>query len=125
LNEDEGFDEVFRDLSAFVGEILPDPKVDGSAFGDIRQIEDEDVPSIDDELILGDEYVTYIVHLPGSDLEGFALVVGEREIELTAGDFRVRKVLGVRVDSDPVEAEHKNGVLSVKLRRLDDRDGGA
>lgn len=125
MSEDEGFDEVFRDLSAFVGAILPGQKVEDSAFGDIRQLEIDSAVLIDDELILGDEYVTYIVHLPGSDLEGFSVVAGEREIELTLGDYKFRKELGVRVDSNNVGTERRNGILSVKLRRLDDRDGGA
>jgi HSP20 family molecular chaperone IbpA len=125
LSEDEDFDEVFRDLSAFVGAILPSKKVEDSAFGDIRQLENDSAAFIDDELILGDAYVTYIIHLPGSDLEGFSVVTGEREIELTLGDYKVKKELGVRVDGDDVSAECRNGVLSVRLKRLDDRDGGA
>ncbi len=125
MSDDEDFDEVFGDLSAFVGVVTPDPKVDDSAFGGIHQIEDGGSPLVDDELILGDDFVTYIINLPGRALEGFTLVAGESEIELTSGDFRVRKRLGVRVDGDDAITEYRNGVLSVRLRRLDERDGGA
>lgn len=125
MSDDEEIDEVFGDLAAFAGAIPPDPKLDGSAFGAVRQLEGPFTPFVDDELILGEDYVTYLLFASGLDADGFSLVTRDREIEVTTGDLKIRRALGVRVDVDDAEAECRNGVLSIRLRRICERDGGA
>ncbi len=125
MSDREGIDEVFRDLAAFAGVLPADPKFDGAVFGEMDQLEEDAAPPVDDELILAEDYVTYIAYCEGCDMERFSVSTVGSDIEVTAGDFRVRRLLLVRVDEEDVTAEYRNGVLSVRLRRIVERDEGA
>jgi HSP20 family molecular chaperone IbpA len=125
MSDREGIDEVFRDLATFTGESLADPKLDDSAFGGMDQLECDTEPPVDDELILSEDYVTYIAYSAECDMENFSVSTVGSDIEVTAGDFKVRRLLLVRVDEEYVTAEYRNGVLSVRLRRIVERDEGA
>lgn len=125
MTDRDGFDEVFRDLSTFAGGTDSSGKLDDSAFGEMRQLEGCAAPLVDDELIVGEDFVTYLLYTPDFDLASFSLVSRDGDIEVTAGASTFRRTLDARVDAEDASAEYRNGVLSVKLRRIVEHDGGA
>ncbi len=118
MSDHDDFDEIFRDFHRFVGPVSGSGAIDESAMADLPQLEDEGT-EVDDELILGANDVTYLLHAPDRKLEEFAVSAGEEEREVRTREFTVRRALGVRVDPAGAKTSYRNGVFSVKLKRRD------
>lgn len=123
MSAPDDIDEVLRDMRKF-SQITPEKfRIDESAFECVPDIEaDEfgDVP--EDELILGDDYVTYLIFAEERQIEDFYVSTEADHIEVKTEDFIVKKALGLRVVGDEPLTTYANGVLSVRLRRLSERD---
>ncbi len=114
MSDHDDFDEIFRDFHRFVGPVSGSGAIDESAMADLPQLEDEGT-EVDDELILGANDVTYLLHAPDRKLEEFSVSAGEEELEVRTREFTVRRALGVRVDPAGAKTSYRNGVFSVKL----------
>lgn len=123
MSDPDDIDEVLRDLRKF-SQITPEKfEIDEDAFEGVPDIESEtfgDIP--EDELILGDDFVTYLVFTQERQIEDFMVSTEEDHIEVKTEDFTVKKRLKFRVDGSEVLTTYANGVLSVKLRRLSEHD---
>ena len=125
MTELEGFREIYGDQWTFKVAPEPPPRLGNYAFHGLDQIEEVEPSELDDELIIGEEFVTYLLYKPDCVPESFSLVAHEGYIEIVAGEMTVKKNLEVKVDSEVPEVEYGGGVLSVKLRRILGRDGVA
>lgn len=124
MTESDDVDEVLRDLKRFA-ERREVEKIDDEPFRELAQLEDDYQFSPDDELILGDDYVTYILFAEGRQLTDFSVSTGESELEVKTEDFTVKKELGFRVDPEDSTTTYSNGILSVRLRLFAERDAVA
>jgi hypothetical protein len=122
MSDHDDFDEVFRDFRRFVGPVSGSNPADEGVLANLPQIEADDEPEVDDELILGIEDVTYLLFAADRQLGDFAVSAREDELEVKTSDFTVRKPLGVRVDPTGAQTAYRNGVLSVKLKRSEVRE---
>jgi HSP20 family molecular chaperone IbpA len=123
MSDPDDIDEVLRDLRRFSQTTPERFDIDDGAFECVPDIEAEtpgDVP--EDELILGDDYITYLVFAEERRIEDFYVSTAEDHIEVKTEDFTVKKELRTRVDRDEPQTTYTNGILSIRLRRLGDRD---
>ncbi len=126
MTDNEGFREIFGDPGVFRVEPKPNPRLGAYAFPGLHQLEDwDEPPPLDDELIIGEEFVTYLLYEPNCDISAISLVARDGFIDITIGGTTVRKACCVRVDAERADFERASGVVSVKLRRICDRDGEA
>jgi HSP20 family molecular chaperone IbpA len=72
-----------------------------------------------DELVVGKDAVTYILHAPGYTAKEFLVSVLEDSVEVKTRDFLRRRPLEVNVDPASAKTTYNNGVLSISLRRVD------
>ncbi len=123
MSAPDDIDEVLRDLRRF-SQITPEKfEIDESAFECVPDIEAEEAGEVpEDELILGDDYVTYLIFAEERQIEDFYVSTEGDRIEVKTDDFIVKKALGLRVVGEEPITTYANGVLSVKLRRLSERD---
>lgn len=123
MSDPDDIDEVLRDLRRF-SQMTPEKfEIGEGAFECVPDIEAEitgDVP--EDELILGDDFVTYLVFAQEHEIQDFCVSTEEDHIEVKTEGFTVKKRLNFRVDGGEPLTTYTNGVLSVKLRRLIERD---
>jgi hypothetical protein len=125
---EDSFDDVFGDLASFARKPGAPVGLPAEAFGALGSAEegegggDEDA-DLDDEVIVGEEYVTYLVYSARSGLERLSVVVLEDALEVTGGGRTLRRALGARVLDEDGRADLRNGVLSLRLRRVAERDG--
>jgi hypothetical protein len=122
LSDPDDIDEVLRDFRRFTEREPEGPDVEESAFADMPQLETEDVNAPEDELILGDDYVTYLIFVKQRQIDDFLVFTEPERIEIKTDEFTVRKEFGTRVDHEDLRKTYANGVLSVRLRRLEARD---
>lgn len=122
MTDPDDFDEVLRDVGRFRERKPSEEKIDDMPFGDLEQMEDDYQFSPEDELIIGDDYATYILYADGTGVSDFTVHAEESGIEVKTDEFVVRKDLGIRVDPQHSTATYNNGVLSVRLRLVGDRD---
>jgi hypothetical protein len=122
MSEPEDIDEVLHDLHRFAERRSEYTPLDKGAFVDIRQIETEDDSGPEDELILGDEYVTYLVFAEERQISDFSISTEDDYIEVKTDDFTVKRELRIRIDPEESSTTYANGVLSVKLKRIRERD---
>lgn len=126
MTDNEGIREIFGDPKAFRVEPKPNPRLGAHAFLGLYQLEDWDAPPpLDDELIVGEDYVTYLLYEPNCDLTTLSVSAHEGYLEVTVGATTVRKEIGFRVDCERADFESSGGVVSIKLRRICPRDGEA
>ena len=122
MSDPDDIDEVFHGLGA-LGESEPEPiDIDDSAFPDVPQAEADDGTGPEDELIIGDDSVTYLVFADREGIDDFWVSAGDGFIEVRTDDFAVKKVLGLLVDAEEPLMSYSNGVLSVRLKRVGRRD---
>jgi hypothetical protein len=123
MSDPDDIDEVLRDMRKF-SQVTPEKfPVDESAFECIPDIEaDEAGGAPEDELILGDDYVTYLIFAEERQIDDFCVSTEADHIEVRTDDFTVKRALGLRVAGEEPVTTYANGVLSVRLRRLDERD---
>ena len=76
---------------------------------------------LDDEVIIGEDYVTYLVYSAWGGLEGLSVVALEDALEVTGGGRTLRRALGARVLEEDGRTDLRNGVLSLRLRRAAER----
>ena len=117
MSDHDESDEIFRDFRRFVGPTSGSGTIGDSALANLPQIELPDSVDVDDELILGLEAVTYLLHAAGRLLEDFAVSTSEQELEVRTPGFVVKRALGVRVDPSGARATYRNGVFSLRLKR--------
>jgi hypothetical protein len=126
LTDKEGIREIFGDPVAFRAEPRPNPRLGSYAFPGLYQLEDWDSPPpLDDELIVGEDYVTYLLYEPNCDLKTLSVSAHEGCLEVTVGAVTIRKAISFRVDCERADFESSGGVVSIKLRRVNPRDGDA
>jgi len=121
MSDPDDVDEVFRDLRRFAEKRSEDMPLDPNAFVDVPQIENDDGTGPEDELILGDDYVTYLIYADERQMADFSVSTEEDSIQVKTEDFTVKRALGLRINPEETSTTYTNGVLSVKLRRLGDR----
>ncbi len=143
-----GFDEEFRRMQEHMNRIFdeamsggedhkkyvygftmrtgPDGKPVVEEFGNVprsgaAKIGGEREPLVD--VIDGEDEVSVIAELPGVDKKDIDLNAGERSLTISVDkeDRRYHKGLKLPADVDPdsVKATYKNGVLDVKLKRME------
>lgn len=124
MSDPDDIDEVFRDLRRFAAGGKEPFDIDDDTFHDVPQlepVEDENAP--EDELILGGDYVTYLVYAEKGGVEDFLVVAEEDSIQVKTEDFSVRRTIESRVDPrEPVRSHYSNGVLSIRVKTLVRRD---
>jgi hypothetical protein len=124
LTDKEGFREIFGDPAVFRVEPRPNPRLGSYAFLGLYQLESWDAPPpLDDELIIGEEFVTYLLYEPNCDMTTLSVSAHEGYLEVTVGATTVRKEIGFRVDCERADFESSGGIVSIKLRRISSRDG--
>jgi hypothetical protein len=119
MSDHDEFDEIFRGFDRFVGPVSERSAIDESALADLPQLEGAEGLDVDDELILGTDDVTYLLHAADRELEDFIVSAREEELEVRTPEFTARRALGVRVDPAGARVSYRNGVFSVKLKRRD------
>ena len=122
MSDPDDIDEVLRDLHRFAERRSKYIPLDDGAFGDVPQIEFDTESGPEDELILGDDYVTYLIFAVEHEITDFSISTEADSIVVKTDDFTVKRELGMRVDPEETSTTYSNGVLSVKLRRVDQRD---
>ena len=126
MSDPDDFDEALRDLHRFSEKKKEAPsKIEAAHFGDLSQLEDDYQFSPDEELILGDDYVTYLLFADGKEIADFDVHTEESGLEVKTEDFVVRKNLGMRIDPDDSTTTYANGVLSIRVRLIASRDAVA
>jgi hypothetical protein len=120
-SDPDDIDEVLRDLRRFAEKAQVSP-LDSNAFPGVPQIEGRCDFAPEDELILGDDYVTYLIFADEHEITDFSISTEGDCIEVKTVDFTLKKELGMRVDTDGADTTYSNGVLSVKLKRIGHRD---
>lgn len=112
MSDFDSFDRVFQDMIRLTERLFESQQ---SSWTEEAQTEQEQADR--DELIERGDSFEYVLNAPGYR-EGQLLVsVEEREIEVKAPDFLVRKALPSEVDPDTAASEYRNGVLSVRVRK--------
>lgn len=122
MSDPDDIDEVMRDFRRFTDGEPERLDVEESAFADVPQLETEDVNGPEDELILGGDYVTYLIFAGQRQIDDFLVFTGPDRIEVRTEDFTVRRDIGTRVDHEDPLKTYTNGVFSVRLRRLEEHD---
>jgi hypothetical protein len=122
MSESDDVDEVLHDLYRFAERRSEYVPLDKSAFVGISQIETADGSVPEDELILGDDYVTYLIFAEERQISDFSVSTKDDCIEVKTDDFTMKRELGMRVDPEESSTTYANGVLSVKLKRIGERD---
>jgi len=122
MSDPDDIDEVLRDLDRFARRRPEYTPIDEAAFINIPQVETEDAFGPEDELIIGDDYVTYLIFAEEHEITDFVISTEEDSIEVKTNDFILKRELGMRVDPDGPSSTYTNGILSVKLKRITDRD---
>jgi hypothetical protein len=123
MSEPDDIDEVLRDLRKFSQTTPEKFRIDESAFECVPDIEAETIGDIpEDELILGDDYITYLIFAEDRRMEDFYVSTEADQIEVKTEDFTVKRTLGLRVMEEEPLTTYANGILSVRLRRLSERD---
>jgi hypothetical protein len=122
MSDSDDIDEVLRDLHRFAERRSKYIPLDDGAFGDVPQIEADGESGPEDELILGDDYVTYLIFAVEHEVADFSISADEDSIVVKTDDFTVKRELGMRVDPEYASTTYANGVLSVKLKRVGARD---
>jgi hypothetical protein len=123
MSDPDDVDEVLRDMRKFSQTTPEKFQVDESAFECIPDIEAEEAANApEDELILGDDYITYLIFAEERQIEDFYVSTEADHIEVKTEDFTLKRALGLRVVGEEPLTTYANGVLSVRLRRLSGRD---
>ena len=125
-----GSDIAKHRIYGFSITIGPDGEPRIERFGDVSENSgftdkiDEWEPLID--MIEGDDEITVVAEVPGVDKKDINLDVGEDFIEIKVNnrDRKYHKKLDLpcRVNPDKSRASYKNGVLEIRIKRID-RDG--
>jgi hypothetical protein len=113
---EDDFDDVFRDFPKFLRRVPDSTPIDEAIFSDLAQAEGAD-SGVDDELILGAEEITYLLFSTDHEREDFKVSTEDDELVVSTPGFTIRKVLEVKVDPDETDADYRNGVFSVKMKR--------
>jgi hypothetical protein len=121
MSDPDDIDEVFRDIRCFAERSRKVTPVEDRAFAGMPQIDTDGPPVPEDELILGEDYVTYLVFADEHEMADFSISAEDDFIEVKTEDFTVKKEFGLRVDPDGPSTTYTNGILSVKLKRIAER----
>jgi hypothetical protein len=125
MSEPDDIDEVLRDLDRFAKRPSEYTPIDETAFNNIPQVETECDFGPEDELIIGDDYVTYLIFAEEHEITDFVISTEDDSIEVKTQDFTLKRELGMRVDPEEPSSTYANGILSVKLKRITDREAVA
>jgi len=124
LNRGED-DHVRRYVYGFTMRSGPDGKPVLEEFGNVPRHGEDQIPGEREPLvdvIDGKEEITVIAELPGVDRKCIDLKADEASLTISVHDHarRYHKELGLpaEVDPDSIQAQYKNGILEVKLKRL-------
>ncbi len=110
LSEPFEFDEMFQEFVRLAEKLFEDA-LDPRSYSPSVRTEAEP-----DEVIAGEEWVTYLLNAPGYDREDFLVSVLDDSVEIKTKDFLRRRSLGTPVLPETAETTYRNGVLSVKVR---------
>lgn len=116
MSDRDDFDEIFRDFRRFVGPVSGAGPLGESIMDELTQLESEEI-EVDDELVLGNEEVTYLLFDPRRDLDDFEVSANEDELVVKTKEFVLRRRTGGRIEPSSKRTTYANGVLSVKLKR--------
>lgn len=117
MSDYDEFDEIFHRLQRYGEPSSTEDAIGDDAFRGIPQLEDAE-SALDDELIIGDDTITFLLFAKGNALGDFSVITREHALEVKTRKFSVKKELRFRVDAERPWTTYKNGVLSVKLKRL-------
>jgi HSP20 family molecular chaperone IbpA len=70
-----------------------------------------------DEVIEGNDRITYVLNAPGYSRDDFRVSVLDDSVEVKTKDFLRRRGLGTTVEPETAETTYRNGVLSVTVRK--------
>jgi len=112
--------------------IGPDGKPEVREFGNVPRYTGEPSPSLIREVreplvdvVEGDKEIIVVAETPGVDKEEISLNCTEDELEIKAGDKYYKRVkLPAPVKPDEAKASYKNGILEVKIPRLEKKGHG-
>ena len=116
MSEFGDVDDLFEDLFRLAERLLEQPLLPQPARGAELQPAQRKEP---DEVIVGRDDVTYLLHAPGYDSNDFLVSVYDDSIEVKTNDFIRRKMLGSGVYPESALTTYRNGVLSVRMKRRD------
>ena len=116
MSEFGDVDDLFEDLFRFAERLLEQPLLPQRPRGAELQPAHTREP---DEVIVGRDDVTYLLHAPGHDSNDFLVSVYDDSIEVKTNDFIRRKMLGSGVYPESAVTTYRNGVLSVRMKRRD------
>lgn len=104
MSDDTGFEGVMAEMLRLAERLL------GGQLGGEQEQERE-------ELIVGKDYITYVLDARGYSKEDILVSVLDDEIEVKGPDFIVKKRLPERVAPETAVSTFRNGVLSVRVKR--------
>jgi len=116
MSEFGDVDDLFEDLFRFAERLLEQPLLPERARGAELQPAQRKEP---DEVVLGRDDVTYLLHAPGYDSNDFLVSVYDDSIEVKTNEFIRRKMLGSGVHPESAVTTYRTGVLSVRMKRRD------
>jgi len=112
LSDIDDADELFRQMFRLMEQLMV------GQSSRVRTPATEAADRRDDELIEGDDEVTYLLHLPSEEGEPTEVSVSEDAIEVTGSGMHKKRSLPSRVDPKSAKKEFRNGILSVRMRKV-------
>jgi HSP20 family molecular chaperone IbpA len=111
LSEPYEFDEIFQEFVRMAEQLFESTLAPRDYSADARP---ESEP---DEVIAGNDRITYLLNAPGYNRDDFLVSVLDDSVEVKTKDFLRRRVFGTTVEPETAETTYRNGVLSVTVRK--------
>jgi HSP20 family molecular chaperone IbpA len=110
MSEDAGFEGVLAEMLRLAERLFGEElQGEGNAEAESERGEEE--------LIVGRDYITYVLDARGYSKEDLLVSVLEDEIEVKGPDFIVKKRLPESVVPDTAVSTFRNGLLSVRVKK--------
>lgn len=117
MNEPYEFDEMFQEFVRLAEKLFEGTLEPRGYRSNVRTEQSADADL--DEVIVGKDRITYILHAPGYSKEEFLVSVLDDSVEVKTKDFLRRRSLSKPVEPGSAETTYRNGVLSVNVKRLE------
>jgi len=110
LSESDDFDRIFEEMISMTERLLNGNMAGSSIIAKPERLQR-------DELMVGDDSLTYILEAPGYEKDELGVSVSSCDISVRGRDLETKKTFPVSVDPSSAKIGYNNGVLSVRVRR--------
>jgi len=110
LSESDDFERIFEEMISMTERLLNGKMAESGIIAMPERVQR-------DELLVGDDSLTYILEAPGYEKDELAVSVSPHDISVRRRDLETEKMFPVSVDPSSAKIGYNNGVLSVRVRR--------